>query len=682
MSMNQRLLNIAQKIWTNLQNPTRLRCKKTKGNAFGVLYSLPLAVLGIIWLVSATDLALLYAKLPVLLLLFSLFFILEQLNFHFFAEITPGIYSDWQTSLMTVIIWSAVLLFGPTALWINLLYMLSFYARWWWKAAPSDSNWCIARNCSINIVDTVFVNMVALYFYELWGGVYPFSGLTRAAIIPALLATLVEIVLSALIWVPFLINSSIANKEVITSPIVFSRFWLLSMGSRMLIDPFAILAAGLYAQNGLGGYLFFVAGLLLTSLLAHQLSLAATRSQLRSRELERLERLGRALIYAPPDISNLPELLKEHISNMFPESFVEICIFPDRVIHHHPEDHVPITRSAWKWLRGTTEAHYFPLEATLPWNNQQVTDAVIIAPIIEFDTAKPIGGIYLARGWDVQAIADLLPAVQTLAAQIGAALYSVKSYEQMLAHQRVEYELTIAGKIQADFLPKDLPRIEGWQMTATLHPAKQTSGDFYDFIPLPGNRLGILIADVADKGMGAALYMASIRSIIRTYATEYTTQPRQVLRAANRRILADTRTSMFTTVFYGILNPAKSSLVYCNAGHIPPYLFSNHPLREFRTLPRTGMPLGILQGVSWEEKCVQFTSGDVLMLYTDGITDAENNMGDFFGRERLLKTAQSNLNHSAQKLQNAIVQQVREFIGDAPQFDDITLMIIARERSK
>ena len=254
--------------------------------------------------------------------------------------------------------------------------------------------------------------------------------------------------------------------------------------------------------------------------------------------------------------------------------------------------------------------------------------------------------------------------------------------EQLLAHQRVVQELAMAWQIQESFLPGELPSVAGWELSATLKPARETSGDFYDVIPLPNGRLGILIADVADKGIGAALYMALSRTLIRTYAFEYDSQPEIVLSATNRRLLMDIHVSMFVTVFYGILDPATGTLTYCNAGHNPPYLLSAQNGDAVQTLPKTGMALGIVDDVVWKQETVQLAPGDVLLLYTDGITEAQNLQEEFFGEKRLLETMQANRGCSPQDTLDALVAEALKFVGNAPQFDDITLMIVIRALPK
>lgn len=248
---------------------------------------------------------------------------------------------------------------------------------------------------------------------------------------------------------------------------------------------------------------------------------------------------------------------------------------------------------------------------------------------------------------------------------------------QVLAHQKVEQELALAWQMQSSFLPDTLPDIPGWQLAATLEPARRTSGDFYDLIPLPNGRFGLLIADVADKGMGAALYMAVSRTLIRTYAVEYHTQPRFVFNAANRRMMSDTHGDLFVTAFYGVLDPASGTLTYCNAGHNPPFLLRRGDA-TVQALTRTGMPLGAFKGMTWEQQTLQLAPGDVLLLYTDGVTDAEDEGEAFFGQERLIEVARANLGRSAQDMQDATMAAIHEFMGGAPQFDDITLMLVVR----
>jgi sigma-B regulation protein RsbU (phosphoserine phosphatase) len=247
------------------------------------------------------------------------------------------------------------------------------------------------------------------------------------------------------------------------------------------------------------------------------------------------------------------------------------------------------------------------------------------------------------------------------------------------AHRKVEHELAVAWTIQSSFLPDELPHVPGWQVVATLEPARQTSGDFYDFIPLPGDRLGLLVADVADKGTPAALFMALSRTLIRTYALEHPGEPARALTAANDRICADTQSGLFVTVFYGVLDPARGTLSFCNAGHNPPYLLRAGSGGAVERLSTSGLVLGILEGEVWQEGVAQVAPGDLLVLYSDGIPEAHNESGAFFGEERLLAVLDRYRSQPAGEVQAAVLAEVRAFVGDAPQFDDLTLLILTRE---
>lgn len=246
------------------------------------------------------------------------------------------------------------------------------------------------------------------------------------------------------------------------------------------------------------------------------------------------------------------------------------------------------------------------------------------------------------------------------------------------ANNKMERELALAGEVQARFLPRTLPDIPGWKLAVTLKPSRETSGDFYDVYLLANGRLGILVADVVDKGAGAALFMALSWTLIRTYAAQYPARPELVLSAVNNRILEDTQPSQFVTVFYGSLDLTTGSLVYCNAGHWPAYLFNPQKDGAVQALHRTGLPLGVTEDAIWEQAVAQIAPGDVLVLYTDGITEARNAQGAFFDERGLLESIQANLGRSAQDINDAVIADVDEFVGDAPQSDDVALMVVVR----
>jgi serine phosphatase RsbU (regulator of sigma subunit) len=253
-----------------------------------------------------------------------------------------------------------------------------------------------------------------------------------------------------------------------------------------------------------------------------------------------------------------------------------------------------------------------------------------------------------------------------------------------LAAKKVSQEMVRAGRIQSSFLPEKVPQPAGWQLAVRLEPALQTSGDFYDFIPLPEARLGIVIADVTDKGAGAALFMASCRTLIRTYAELYPTQPEQVLAAVNRRLLLDTHAGLYITVFYGVLDPALGRFIYCNAGHNPPYLFRAPQGETVQSLPSTGIAIGIMPEARWIQREISFDPQDVLLLFTDGVTEAQDEHQALYGEGRLLAAGRDSLAPQGEQGRRAasvlatVLADIRHFVGSAPRSDDLTLMVIRR----
>lgn len=302
---------------------------------------------------------------------------------------------------------------------------------------------------------------------------------------------------------------------------------------------------------------------------------------------------------------------------------------------------------------------------------------------------------YLQRGEaeDLEKAQELLLQSEAQFQQMGATYYVDLAQEllqisrnqtlaQAIAQKTVARELAQAGRVQGSFLPEEIPTIPGWQIAARLQPARQTSGDFYDFIPFSDGRLGLVIADVTDKGMGAALYMTSTRTLLRAFAAEYPESPSQTITTINQRLMADTHGGLFITLFYAILDPADGSLRYCNAGHNPPYLFPAKPEQGEKPLENTGIPVGIFEEASWHQELAVIEPGGFLVLFTDGVTEAQNPEGELFNEKRLLDTIRDELKKGtlqASELQRSILTALDVFRDQALQSDDITLMVIIRD---
>jgi serine phosphatase RsbU (regulator of sigma subunit) len=532
----------------------------------------------------------------------------------------------------------------------------------------------------------VLGTLLVLPVYQRMGGEFPLSDLSLQTVLAVVTTILLHLGLTILIFAGYIGYVVWALRKLLNiSPLPALRFFFLAFTLPALGNPFGGLAAYLYTQGGPLIYLYLMAGLLLVALLARRLSRAVESSRQQSRQLEELERLGRAILNSPPDASALPALLEEHVPAMFAAGSILIWTEETGTLLSYPANITVDRAPIWAWLHTQQEAHYFLAGESLPWRKKTPPhDPLLLAPILHNDDNHPMGGVYLELRaltllWDRHSLASLLPAIQTLAAQVSSALHQAHVYRESLKMQKTVQELLLARSIQASFLPEDLPHLVGWQIHAALEPARQIAGDFYDFIPLPDGQVGIVIADVADKGLGPALYMALSSTLLRTFATQYPSQPARVLSAANQRILQDARANLFVTVFYGVLDPLSGRLVYANAGHPPAFWLNGEQPPTSHNLRNTGMPLGIDPQTSWREETVQLAAGDVLMLYTDGVTDAQNSQGEFIDRQSVLKHIYEQREHPAYAIQEAIFDEIHHFIGDAPRFDDITLVIIKRE---
>jgi sigma-B regulation protein RsbU (phosphoserine phosphatase) len=246
--------------------------------------------------------------------------------------------------------------------------------------------------------------------------------------------------------------------------------------------------------------------------------------------------------------------------------------------------------------------------------------------------------------------------------------------------ERKNTELAIAAEIQQSFLPDTIAQIEGYEIAARSVMAKEVGGDFFDVIPLEvvpigKGQLGVMIADVSGKGIPAALFMALSRIVVRVNATWYGRRPEAAIRDANTIIANDSKSGMFVTLFYGFLDSDNRTLTYVNAGHNPPLHFraADGTLEE---LAATGIAMGVIDDAEYSQVNVQMVPGDVLVLYTDGITEAENTALEMFGVERLEKIILASHQVSANDLSQEILDAVKAFTGDHPQSDDITLMVI------
>ena len=244
---------------------------------------------------------------------------------------------------------------------------------------------------------------------------------------------------------------------------------------------------------------------------------------------------------------------------------------------------------------------------------------------------------------------------------------------EIQARERLEQEMRVATLIQQQFLPHELPTLPDWQVAAYYGPAWAVGGDFYDFIELPDGRIGIVVGDVTDKGVPAALIMARTQSVLRGEAPRLMS-PSDVLRRANEILLPEMPARMFVTCLYLVLEPATGHVVYANAGHLPPYVRTVDGVLELRA---TGMPLGLLPGMTYEEKTATIDPRQSVLLYSDGVVEAHGPAGDMFGFPRLRELMAEE--RPGSELIDHLLEQLHLFVGRGwDQEDDITLVALQR----
>ena len=268
--------------------------------------------------------------------------------------------------------------------------------------------------------------------------------------------------------------------------------------------------------------------------------------------------------------------------------------------------------------------------------------------------------------------------------QAALAIQNDQLQREMVERERLERELQLAREIQRSFLPQTIPNIPGWDLKVFWRTAREVGGDFYDIFVLPGKRLGLVIADVADKGMPAALFMTLVRTLVRA-SVQRTNSPAEVLKRVNHLLVPDATRGMFVTIVYAILHMETGELDYANAGHTPPLLLRSQTCQLERIL-RTGMALGVQERNRIEELHFVIDPGDFLIMYTDGLTEAFSPDGNMYDEARLRKvieqTALSKSDESgftsltAQEMLQEIDGSLEVFTGGAALSDDMTLLIL------
>ncbi len=247
--------------------------------------------------------------------------------------------------------------------------------------------------------------------------------------------------------------------------------------------------------------------------------------------------------------------------------------------------------------------------------------------------------------------------------------------QERIERERIEQELQVAMRIQHASLPKEMPMLEGWQISHFYQPARQVGGDFYDFHFLSGDRLGLAVGDATGKGVPAALVMSTTCGMLRAVSQALHSPPGEVLARVNETLLARIPSNMFVTCFYAVLDPNSASLSYANAGHDLPYLHRGRG--EAEELRARGMPLGLMPGMSYEEKEIELDVGESVFFYSDGLVEAHDPKGEMFGFPRLRALIAKHCEEGA--LGDFLLEELFSFVGEGwEQEDDITLLTLQR----
>jgi len=298
--------------------------------------------------------------------------------------------------------------------------------------------------------------------------------------------------------------------------------------------------------------------------------------------------------------------------------------------------------------------------------------SALCAPIVYKDRVEGVIRVYTGEPHEFDWFETSL--LEAIAAQAAAAVVNTRLRDEALASANMRRALATAGEVQRRMIPQAPPQIAGFDIAAVYVPTYELSGDFYDFIPLQDDSWGLVVCDVVGKGVRASLLMSAVRAALRAHAAHFD-DVSTTIEHVNYNLSADTTTGDFATLFYGALDPKRRRITYANAGHIPPVLIRQDGTL---TLSHRGGVLGIDSHARWASHQQDLETGDVLLMYTDGLSDAMNFKDEPFGHERIRQAAIAAINEgrSADSIARHIVWTMRTFCGLQTRFDDLTLLVV------
>ncbi|MFN2492406.1 MAG: PP2C family protein-serine/threonine phosphatase [Pyrinomonadaceae bacterium] len=304
-------------------------------------------------------------------------------------------------------------------------------------------------------------------------------------------------------------------------------------------------------------------------------------------------------------------------------------------------------------------------------NARRETRSEMVAPII---SNTEVIGVFDLESDELDAYSeDDLQVLMMLASQVAIIIEKVMLHEQLIEKKRLEGQLEVARQVQLELLPAKDPQLEGYDISAYNFPTEEVSGDYYDWVKIYDDQIGLVIADVSGKGVPAALLMAFLRASLRA-ATHIGYSPHISMAKVNYLLWESIERNQFVTAFYGILDVTNKTLSYTNAGHNPPLLLDKDGNAKF--IDRGSLPLGMFRDTRYHEYYLTTEPGEVLVLYTDGVTEAQNPKGEEFGRDRLAEAVRANRHLPARDLITAVQKVVIDWTEGLGATDDVTFFVI------
>ncbi len=311
-------------------------------------------------------------------------------------------------------------------------------------------------------------------------------------------------------------------------------------------------------------------------------------------------------------------------------------------------------------------------------NARERTRSEMVAPIISNDE---VIGVFDLESDELNAYTeDDLQVLMLLASQVAIIIEKAMLHEQLVQKKRLEAQLEVARSVQLSLFPPRSPQLPGFDISAYNYATEEVSGDYYDFVPVYEDQLGIVIADVSGKGVPAALLMAFLRASLRA-AIHIGYAPNVSMSKANYLLWESIEQHQFVTAFYGVLDATNMTLAYANAGHNPPLLLERDG-QTTRFIERGELPLGMFKGARYYEHYLHIEAGQTLVLYTDGVTEAENENGEQYGRERLAAIVRSGQGKGSRELIDFIYADVMKWTGERGATDDITFVVVRALETK